>query len=394
MSVKALITPKVLKWARETSKISIEDAAKKMDRPVSTILEWESGNLQPTFKQAEKLAATYKRPLAVFFLPDVPSDFQVLQDFRRKDSAEISTALIFMIREIQQKQKWLKTFLVENDQPKIDFIGKYSIDDSPESVAMYIRSVLEIDSIELGIENPFKEWINRVEANRIFVSISSNFHSRLKISSDDYKGFAISDSYAPFVFINSDEWETVKLFTLVHELAHLFIDKSGISNDINIDFRESNISEYNPVEVFCNKVAANALMTYDIFKSVWENQKPSSQSDLINVAKVFGVSTLSVLYRAHNIGFLNHQTFESWKSVMDKEYSEFNTIYLEKELKKREGKKGGPNYYLLLSKRNGVEFSRVVLDSFRSGSIRGVELSNLLNLKVNKISNYENFIYK
>lgn len=394
MSVKALITPKVLKWARETSKISIEDAAKKVPCPVNTLKEWESGNLQPTFKQAEKLAETYKRPLAVLFLPDIPSDFQVLQDFRKRDSAEISTALIFMIREIQQKQNWLKTFLVENDHPKLDFVGKFTLDDSPETVASFIRNVLEIDSIDLGFENPFKEWIKRVEAKRIFVSMSSNFHSRLKISSDDYKGFAISDSFAPFVFINSDEWESVQLFTLVHELAHLFINVSGISNDINIDFRESNISEYNPVEVFCNKVAASALMPSDIFKAVWEKQNPSSHNDLINVAKIFGVSTLSVLYRAHNVGFINHPTFESWKVIMDKEYTEFNTNYLENVLKKREGKKGGPNYYLLLSKRNGIEFSRVVLDSFRSGSIRGVELSNLLNLKVNKIPNYENFIYK
>lgn len=394
MSVKALITPKVLKWARETSKISIEDAAKKVPCPVNTLKEWESGKLQPTFKQAEKLAEIYKRPLAVFFLPDIPTDFQVLQDFRKRGSAEIGTALVFMIREIQRKQQWLKTFLVENDYPKLDFIGKFSINDSPETVALYIRSVLEIDSIDFASENPLKEWIKGVEANRIFVSMSSNFHSRLRISSDDYKGFAISDSYAPFVFINSNEWETVQLFTLVHELAHLFINESGISNDINIDFRESNISEYNPVEVFCNKVAASALLPFDIFKAIWESRNPLSHNDLINVAKVFGVSTLSVLYRAHNTGFINNSTFESWKVIMENEYNEFNIIYSEKELKKKEAKKGGPDYYLLLSKRNGIEFSRFVLDSFRSGSVKGVELSNLLNIKINKIPKYENFIYK
>ncbi len=394
MSVKALITPKVLKWARETSKISIEDAAKKVPCSVVTLIEWESGNLQPTFKQAEKLAGIYKRPLAVFFLPDIPSDFQVLQDFRKRDSAAISTALIFMIREIRQKQNWLKTYLVENDYHKLDFIGKYSIADSPDAVASYIRNIFEIDSIGLNSETPLKEWIKRVEAKRIFVSMSSNFHSRLKISSDDFKGFAISDSYAPFVFINSDEWETVQLFTLVHELVHLFINESGISNDINIDFRESNISEYNPVEIFCNKVAASALMPLEIFKTVWESRKLSSHNDLFNVAKVFGVSSLSVLFRAHNTGLLSQQIFESWKVILDNEYQEFSKYYFEKELKKRESKKGGPNYYLLLSKRNGIEFSKFVLDSFRSGSVKGVELSNLLNLKINKISNYENFIYK
>jgi len=386
MSVKALITPKVLKWARETSKISIEDAAKKVNCHVNALEEWESGELQPTFKQAEKLAQIYKRPLAVFFLPDIPSDFQVLQDFRIKKSAEISTALVFMIREIQQKQKWLKTFFIENDYRKLDFIDKFTIDDPPEAVAQNIRDILEIDSIAPFSKEPLKGWIKRAETNRIFISLSSNYHTRLKINSDEYKGFAISDFYAPFIFINSDEWETVQLFTLVHELAHLWIDKSGISNDININFREGNISNYNPVEIFCNKVAANALIPYNIIHSIWNEKKRENHNDLKEISEIFGVSSLSLLYRVYNLNLIDKENFESWRIILEKEFNEFNLNYLAKELKIKERKKGGPNYYLLLSKRNSIEFSKVVLDSYKSGNIGGVELSNLLNLKINKIS--------
>ena len=299
-----------------------------------------------------------------------------------------------MIREIQQKQKWLKTFFIENDYGKLDFIDKFTIDDPPEAVAQNIRDILEIDSIAPFSKELLKGWIKRAETNRIFVSLSGNYHTRLKINSDEYKGFAISDFYAPFVFINNDVWETVQLFTLVHELAHLWIDKSGISNDININFREGNISNYNPIEIFCNKVAANTLMPYNIIHSVWNKKKPGNHNDLKEISEFFGVSSLSLLYRAYNLNLIGKEKFELWRIVLEKEFNEFNLNYLAKKRKIKEGKKGGPNYYLLLSKRNSIEFSKVVLDSYKSGNISGVELSNLLNLKINKISRYENFLYK
>ncbi|MFH1194420.1 MAG: helix-turn-helix transcriptional regulator, partial [bacterium] len=73
MAEKAFITPEVLKWARETAKISIEEAALKI--PACTkakLTSWESGDEYPTIRQAEKLAKIYRRPFSALFLPSVP----------------------------------------------------------------------------------------------------------------------------------------------------------------------------------------------------------------------------------------------------------------------------------------------------------------------------------
>lgn len=112
-------------------------------------------------------------------------------------------------------------------------------------------------------ENPIKEWIDAAETNGIFVSRTSFIHSRLKLDSDELQGFAIADPYAPFVFVNSDDWNAPQLFTLVHELAHIWIAETGISNDIEPDLK--NKDKFHPVEIFCNEVAANALMPKEIF---------------------------------------------------------------------------------------------------------------------------------
>ena len=100
MSEKAFITSEILKWARETARISIEDAAKKVSVSPERLLTWENGNDYPTIRQAKILAKSYRRPLSLFFLPEIPKDFQPLQDFRRNDSKKLDTASLFIIRDI------------------------------------------------------------------------------------------------------------------------------------------------------------------------------------------------------------------------------------------------------------------------------------------------------
>ena len=107
MIERANITPDVLKWARETAKMSEKEAASKVSIKVEKLQEWENGISMPTINQAQKLAKSYQRPLAILFLPEPPKDFHPLQDFRKKGSIALSTSSIFIIREIQQKQAWI-----------------------------------------------------------------------------------------------------------------------------------------------------------------------------------------------------------------------------------------------------------------------------------------------
>ena len=122
MADKAYITPKVLKWARESARMSLETAAAKVGVPPSRLQKWEEGKDLPTILQGEKLAKAYRRPFALFFLPDVPRDFQPLQDFRKKDAKPLSTGSIFIIREIQEKQAWISDLFQDNDEKPLSFV--------------------------------------------------------------------------------------------------------------------------------------------------------------------------------------------------------------------------------------------------------------------------------
>jgi len=389
---KAHVTPNVLKWARESARMSEETAAAKVAVPVSRLQEWELGTSQPTIRQAQKLAKEYKRPFALFFLPDIPRDFQPLQDFRKIGSKPLSTAPVFIIREIQQKQAWISDTMRENNEENLSFVGKYSIGDNPLVVANYMLSTLGLEPPNYKLNNPIKEWIEAAESNGIFVSRTSFIRSRMKLDSEEIQGFAIADPYAPFVFVNSDDWNAPQLFTLVHELAHIWIAETGISNEIGSN--PSVVNNTNAVELFCNEVAANALMPQNFMLNLPKTTFHSLQ-DVFKVAKNLGISSFALLVRALNLNLISITTYQQLKWVADAEYKAFLRREADKKARQKEKEKsGGPNYFLLQLNRNSRLFTQVVLDAFRGGRIEPTQASNLLNVKVNNFQKLEVQLYK
>lgn len=392
MADKAEITPNILKWARESARMTEESASAKVSVAVSKLIEWETGISQPTIRQAQTLAKAYKRPFALFFLPEIPRDFQPLQDFRSIDAKDLGTGSIFIIREIQQKQSWISEANRENNEPKIPFVGRFSLSDNPITVARDILNTLGINPANYSNENPIKEWIDKSETEGVFISRTSFIHSRLKLDSEELQGFAIADSYAPFVFINSDDWNAPQLFTLVHELAHIWIAATGISNGIEPDVKHKD--KLHPVELFCNEVAANALIPLEIIKNI-PSSTFNSAKDVFVAAKNLGVSSFALLVRALNLDLINLDKYKQLKHAADLEYQAFLKREEEKKTKEKlKEKKGGPNYYLLQLNKNGRLFTQIVLDAFRSGFIEPTQASTLLNVQVNNFHKLEAQLYK
>jgi Zn-dependent peptidase ImmA (M78 family)/DNA-binding XRE family transcriptional regulator len=389
MADKAFITPKVLKWARESAKISEEAAAGKVSVSIERLQEWENGISQPTIRQAQALAKAYKRPFALLFLPEIPRDFQPLQDYRKADAKPLSTASIFIIREIQQKQAWIREINEENGEDKLPFVGKYSLSDKPEIVAADILNTLDIDPLKYKSDTPIKEWIDKVEAKGVFISRTSFIHSKLKLDSEEIQGFAISDPFAPFIFINSDDWQSAQLFTLVHELAHIWIAETGLSNEIEIALDDKD--KFHPVELFCNAVAANALMPANFMK-VLETDVFKESRALFKISKSIGVSSFAFLYRALNLNLIDVNTYKRLKKEADWEFKLFLKREEEKKARKKE-RDGGPNPYLLRLNKNSKLFTQIVLDSFRNGIVEPTQASFLLNTPVNKFSSLESQLY-
>ena len=385
MTNTANITPEVIKWARTTAHISVEAAAGKVPTTTKKLLEWESGISKPTINQAKKLAKIYKRPFVLLFLREIPLDFQPLQDFRNKGSKPLSTASIFIIREIQQKQAWISELNQENNFEKLNFIGKYSISNNPKEVANDIIKELNINPLNYKTKNPNKVWIESAERKGIFISRSSYINSKMTLDSEEFQGFVIADSYAPFIFINTDDWGPSQLFTLIHELAHLWLAESGISNITEV---ENNTFNNHPVELFCNEVAANILMPENSFKENF------NERNLQKTANIYNVSSYAVIVRALNLNIITYKQYQILKNNIQIEYNDFLKREVDKkeELKKKGGK-GGPDYFLLQINKNSRLFTQVVLDAYKGGMIEPTLASSLLNVKIDKFSRLEAILY-
>lgn len=387
MAEKAYITPNVLKWARESARMTEAIAAAKVYVTIEKLKEWEVGSTQPTIRQAQILAKAYKRPFALFFLPDIPRDFQPLQDFRKSGSKTLTTSSVFIIREIQQKQAWISDIYLENQEEKLPFVGRFNMNDNPQKVANDILQTLNINPSFYISDNPIKEWIHAAETNGIFISRTSFIHSRLKLDSEELQGFAIADPYAPFIFVNSDDWNAPQLFTLVHELAHIWIAETGISNEVEPGMKQKD--KFHPVELFCNEVAANALMPKQIILDL-DTSLFQASKDVFKIAKQLGVSSFALLVRALNLNIISASTYQKLKKQADIDFAEYLSREAEKKAKQKEKEKpSGPNYFLLQLNRNSRLFTQTVLDAFRGGYIEPTLASNLLNVQVNKFQKLE-----
>lgn len=390
MADKAYITPNVLKWARESARMTEETAAAKVAVSVERLRSWEDGTEQPTIRQAQTLAQAYKRPFALFFLPDIPRDFQPLQDFRKSDAKQLTTTSIFMIREIQQKQAWISEVYAENQEEKLPFIGRFSINDQPQVVAADMLNTLGIHPANYNTNNPIREWIDGAEKNGIFVSRTSFINSRLKLDSEELQGFAIADDLAPFVFVNSDDWNAPQLFTLVHELAHLWIAQTGISNEVEPELTHKD--KFHPVELFCNEVAAHALMPEEMVLGHGATAFQSSK-EVFKLAKQFGVSSFALLVRALNLRLISLPTYQTLKKQAEVDFQAFLDKEEAKRKKQKEANKNSPLYYPTTISRNGRLFIQVVLDAYRGGAIAPNLASSLLNVQTNKFAKLESKMY-
>lgn len=387
MADKAFITPNVLIWARESARMTEETAAAKVSVTVEKFKEWEAGTNQPTIRQAQTLAKAYKRPFALFFLPEIPRDFQPLQDFRKSGSKVLTTSSIFIIREIQQKQAWISDVYSENQEEKLSLVGRFSLKDNPQKVAQNILNTLKINPASYKSDNPIKEWIDAAETSGIFISRTSFIHSRLKLDSYELQGFAIADPHAPFVFVNSEDWNAPQLFTLVHELAHIWIAETGISNEVEPDLKHKD--KFHPVELFCNEVAANALMPKEIVLA-FDSSSFQTSKDVFKIAKQLGVSSFALLVRALNLNIISTTLYQKLKKQADLDFADYLKREAEKKARQKEkNKPGGPNYFLLQLNRNSRLFTQTVLDAFRGGFIEPTLASNLLNVQVNKFQKLE-----
>jgi Zn-dependent peptidase ImmA (M78 family) len=262
--IKATVNPAVLTWARESAGFELDAAAAKLSVDVEKLATWEAGDDQPSIPQLRKLAETYKRPLAVLYLPEPPTNsFQAMHDFRRLPELgmrRFSPELTLEIRLAQQRRELaLELYEGANESPA-KFVLETQIGSDPETVARTIRDSLAVDyALQSHWRNPrvaFVAWRTKLEELGVLVFQAS------RVESDEASGFAYWADVLPIIVVNSKDVYARRTFSLFHELAHLMLRQSGVS-ELDVDApRRANDQQ---IEVFCNRVAAAALMPRDLF---------------------------------------------------------------------------------------------------------------------------------
>lgn len=367
------ISPDMLEWARKRAGMPFDTLAKRFRKyPI-----WLEGRGGPTFQQLETLASILHLPMGMFFLPNPPEEKLPLPDFRRMAEGEIqrpSTELIDTIHTCQRRQRWYREHLAGSGADILTFVGSVDVGDQPAVVAGHIRTALKL---EVGSRNEAANWeeflrrfITLARDAGVLVMINgvvgNNTHRAL--NPREFRGFAIADPFAPLVFINGADTKAGQIFTLAHELAHIWIGKDGVSNSGADDLPEELAPDLK-VERFCNAVAAEVLVPMAQLK----NMVLPGDFDLAKslIARTFRVSTLVALRRMKDLGNLSYDDFqEAYAAELD---------FLKAKVKQK--KAGGGDFYNTMGARVDPHFASAVISAALEGQTLMGDAFELLSIK-------------
>lgn len=390
MPSKALITPSVVTWARERAGLQPEDLAKKvLSRPdAEKALAWESGEELPTFRQAQKIADATHIPFGFLYLAEPPEEKVELPDFRRKAQTkryQMSIHLRDIIRQSLGKQDWYREYLISNDYDPLAFVGAFKPSDPVDAVVNSMRTELKLPLDAYEQVRTMGEYLTQLsqKAEQIGIMVlrsgyvSSNTHRIL--DAEEFRGFASVDEYAPLIFINSTDHDAAKVFTFFHELAHIWIGESGIS-----DLESTGKGEHD-IERYCNEVAAEILVPRAALQKAWDPfADPLKQSQ--ELGRRFKVSTLVIARRAFELRHID-------RAEHDRIFAIERANYQKASKKKDDGQSGG-NYYRTMAAKNGLFFSQAVLNALHEGNLTHRAAKDLLDVSVPKLNDYASEIEK
>lgn len=376
------IQPDVLRWARDTSGLSVADVAKKLKKTENEILDWEQGVTTPSYTILEKLAyELYKRPLAVFFLPEPPLEENQKHEFRTLPLADLDTLLPDTITQIKNAHVYqldLEDLYDGRNPEKIPLFEKIEL--HPEQPipqqANVIRFLLN-DDVESrkecdSDEEALKKWIVEIEKQGIFV-FKNSFKQK------EISGFSLISKEFPVICINNSTTKTRQVFSLLHELAHILLGINGISKFDN-KYIEYLDSKEQAVEIFCNKFAAEVLIPEEDF-----NKKifGIDQIDLENVediimplAKRYCVSREAILRRFLDKGMIT-------KSFYEKKSKDWNS-----QIKQ----KSSGNWYSTKNAYLSSRFAKEVLAKHYNNSLSVEQASEYLGIKPKNFAGLEHRI--
>lgn len=353
---RVAIRPDMLRWARERA--GLDDLDELLAR-FPKLAEWEAGETLPTLKQVERFARAVHVPVGYLFLPAPPDERLPIPDFRTVDGRALrrpSPNLLDMLYACQERQGWYKEFALATRQKEAAFVASASLDARPENVAAEMAQALEF---EVNARAACRTW---EEALRLFIAQADKIgvlvmvsgvvlsNNRRTLDPEEFRGFALADRRAPVIFVNGADTKSGQMFTLAHELAHLWLGASAVS-----DASGAPLVGYRREEVWCNAVAAELLVPLAALRPVLQPDELLDQS-LQRLARHFKVSTLVILRRLLDAGALDRPAFDrAWANERERL----------REL--AQSGAGGGDFYRTTLARVSRRFARALVESTLEG---------------------------
>jgi Zn-dependent peptidase ImmA (M78 family)/transcriptional regulator with XRE-family HTH domain len=299
--VFASVKPEILEWARTSAGFTQEAAAAALKIDSAVLAAWETvGDVRPSVPQLRNMATLYKRPLAVFYLQELPLRFQVLSDLRRAAPGEdraYSPLLTHEIRAAQQRRELALELRDELEEP-VELFPFRLHNESPEQAGEAIRRFLGLETgkfLGFGADATgrlgFNTWRMALERAGVLVFQSS------RVPQSEASGFALAYDTMPVIVVNRKDAPQRRLFSMLHEFAHVALRESGVS-DLKLDAAQVLTPD---IEMRCNAIASAALMPRDELltelDAAWGSQRLLTDDVIVRVARKFGVSRPALLLR-------------------------------------------------------------------------------------------------
>jgi Zn-dependent peptidase ImmA (M78 family) len=346
------IRPEMLQWAIRRSRCKTQNLVTIFPK----LPEWTAGASYPTLKQLEAFAKETNTPIGYFFLTQPLEEIIPIPDYRRIITTRgqlPSPDLLETIYLCQQRQEWFRDFARSVGMSPLPFVGKIKLNENVVHTAAEVRHTLGMDLEERKTistwTDALRRFIEQADALGILVMVSGvvGSNTRRKLDPDEFRGFSLSDNLAPLVFINGADTKAAQMFTLAHEIAHIWLGSSALSD------AEPSETPSNKIELWCDKMAAELLVPLEVVRKEYNKNNPLFD-EMNRLAKCFKVSTLVILRRIHDAGGLTRK--QMWDAYQD-------------ELQRlREIPRGtGGNFYSTETARVSKRFAQALITSTLEG---------------------------
>lgn len=354
MTVRVPVQAVLLAWASRRSRIAPDDLSSRFP----DLGKWEEGTKQPTLNQLEKFANATHTPIGYLFLAQPPEEVLPVPDFRTMGDVEVGEAspdLLDTVYQCQQRQDWYRDYARVRREGPVPFVGTCTTDTDVVEAARAMRETLSYQTEDRGPSwaEALRRLIGAADRQGILVMVSgivgSNTHR--KLDPEEFRGFALIDDLAPLVFVNGADTKAAQIFTLAHELAHIWLGQSAVS-DANVE-----ASSANAIERWCNRVAAEFLVPLGELNV--SAVQPDLTAELERIARAFKVSTLVALRRLFDAGLLADAPY---RNAYARERDRILAL-----MEERPASATGGDFYNTQSVRVSRRFARAIIESTREG---------------------------